>query len=76
MAQSPRLAVLIDAENTTPRIAEGLFGEIARIGEASVRRIYGDFSGTRLRGWAEIMPRFAILPHQNFATTSGKTAPR
>ena len=43
--RSPRLAVLIDADNASPRIADGLFEEIAKIGEASVRRIYGDFSG-------------------------------
>ena len=47
--RSARLAVLIDAENTSARIADGLFDEIAKIGEASVRRIYGDFSGTRLK---------------------------
>ena len=39
-----RFAVLIDAENTSPRIAAGLFDEVAKFGEASVRRIYGDFS--------------------------------
>src|SRR4051812_42665260 len=69
-----RLAVLIDAENTSPRIAEGLFNEIARIGEASVRRIYGDFSGTRLKSWADILARHAINPYQQFAYTSGKNA--
>jgi uncharacterized LabA/DUF88 family protein len=69
-----RLAVLIDAENTSPRIAEGLFTEIARIGEASVRRIYGDFSGTRLKSWADILARYAINPHQQFSYTTGKNA--
>jgi len=43
--RSPRLAVLIDADNTSAKIADGLFEEVAKIGEASVRRIYGDFSG-------------------------------
>ena len=42
--RSPRLAVLIDADNASAKIADGLFEEIAKIGEASVRRIYGDFS--------------------------------
>ncbi len=70
----PRLAVLIDADNTTPRLVDGLFEEIAKLGEASVRRIYGDFSGTRLKGWADVMPRHAILPYQNFANTTGKNA--
>jgi hypothetical protein len=71
---SHRLAVLIDADNASPRIADGLFEEIARIGDASVRRIYGDFSGTRLKSWADILAKHAILPHQNFANTTGKNA--
>jgi uncharacterized LabA/DUF88 family protein len=73
-ARTPRLAVLIDADNTSARIAPGLFEEIAKIGEASVRRIYGDFSGTRLRAWADVLSTHAIMPHQNFAYTSGKNA--
>jgi hypothetical protein len=72
--RSARLAVLIDAENTSARIADGLFDEIAKIGEASVRRIYGDFSGQRLKSWADILAQHAIIPHQNFAYTAGKNA--
>lgn len=70
----PKLAVLIDAENAPARIAAGLFIEIAVIGEASVRRIYGDFSGSRLKRWVEVSATHAILPHQNFANISGKNA--
>jgi len=69
-----RLAILIDADNASPRMAAGLFEEVAAIGEASVRRIYGDFSGTRLKGWAEVLSTYAIIPHQNFANTTGKNA--
>jgi hypothetical protein len=72
--RTPRLAVLIDADNASPRIAPGLFEEIAKIGEASVRRIYGDFSGMRLKGWADVLATHAIMPHQNFAYTTGKNA--
>jgi len=71
---SCELAVLIDADNATPQITAGLFEEVAKIGEASVRRIYGDFTGTRLKGWAEIAPLHACLPHQNLANTVGKNA--
>ena len=74
VARSRRFAVLIDADNTSPRIATGLFEEIARFGEATVRRIYGDFSSTRLRSWSEILQRFAIDPYQQFAYTSEKNA--
>ncbi|GEO19194.1 hypothetical protein MAE02_68900 [Microvirga aerophila] len=69
---SARLAVLIDADNASPRIADGLFEEIAKIGEASVRRIYGDFSGPRLKPWADILAKHAIIPQQQFAYTTGK----
>jgi hypothetical protein len=72
--RSPRLAVLIDADNTSPRIAAGLFEEVAKMGEASVRRIYGDFSSTRLKSWADLLNRYAIVPQQNFAYTTGKNA--
>ena len=73
-ARSARLAVLIDADNASPRIADGLFEEIAKIGEASVRRIYGDFSGQRLKAWAEVLSKYAIIPHQQFAHVVGKNA--
>ena len=69
-----RLAVLIDADNASPKIAAGLFEEIATIGEARVRRIYGHVFGTRLRGWSELLSAHAIMPHQNFAGTVGKNA--
>jgi uncharacterized LabA/DUF88 family protein len=72
--RSRRFAVLIDADNTSPRIAAGLFEEIAKFGEATVRRIYGDFSSARLRSWSEILQRFAIDPYQQFAYTAGKNA--
>lgn len=72
--RSARLAVLIDAENTSSEVAEGLFAEIAAIGEASVRRIYGDFSGPRLKRWVDKLSALAIMPHQNFAYTTGKNA--
>ena len=69
-----RFAVLIDADNTSPRIVAGLFEEIAKFGEASVRRIYGDFSSPRLRSWSDILQKYAIDPYQQFAYTSGKNA--
>ena len=70
----PRFAILIDADNTSPQIAEGLFEEVAKFGEASVRRIYGDFSNQQLKSWAEILQKHAIDPYQQFAYTTGKNA--
>lgn len=70
----PRLAVLIDADNASAKIADGLFEEIAKIGEASVRRIYGDFSSSRSKAWTDILAKHAIVPQQQFAYTAGKNA--
>lgn len=39
----PRIAVLIDAENVSPQIVDALFLQIGRLGEAVIRRAYGDF---------------------------------
>jgi hypothetical protein len=72
--KTQRLAVLIDADNASAKIVDGLFEEIATIGEASVRRIYGDFSGTRSKGWADVLAKYAIIPQQQFAYTTGKNA--
>jgi uncharacterized LabA/DUF88 family protein len=73
-SRSPRLAVLIDADNAPAKIASKLFEEIAKIGEASARRIYGDFSSPRLKPWADILAHHAIIPQQQFAYTAGKNA--
>ena len=72
--RSPRLAVLIDADNASAKIADGLFEEIAKIGEASVRRIYGDFSSPHSKAWENQLAKHAIIPQQQFAYTKGKNA--
>jgi uncharacterized LabA/DUF88 family protein len=72
--RSPRLAVLIDADNASAKIVDRLFEEIAEIGEASVRRIYGDFSSSRSKAWADVLSKHAIIPQQQFAYTTGKNA--
>ena len=70
----PRLAVLIDADNTSPKVADGLFDEVAKIGEASLRRIYGDFSKGQQAGWERVLQKHAILAQQQFAYTTGKNS--
>ncbi|MFW8636882.1 NYN domain-containing protein [Cribrihabitans pelagius] len=78
MAQAPKsplLAVLIDADNISAKFAEAMFEEIASFGEASIRRIYGDFAGGGPQGWnKDKLANLAIVPHQQFAHTTGKNA--
>lgn len=71
-----RLAVLIDADNTFKviDIIDELFEEISKFGEASVRRIYGDWTQNQMSKWKEILPKHAIQPIQQYANTKGKNA--
>jgi uncharacterized LabA/DUF88 family protein len=69
-----KLAVLIDADNAQPSIVEGLLAEIAKYGTANVKRIYGDWTGSHLRGWKEVLLLYSIQPIQQFRYTIGKNA--
>lgn len=68
-----KLAVLIDADNTSADIIEPLLAEIAKYGISSVKRIYGDWSNG-LNKWKEALLPHAIIPVQQFAYTKGKNA--
>jgi uncharacterized LabA/DUF88 family protein len=72
--KTERLAVLIDADNTQPSIVEGLLAEVAKYGTSSVKRIYGDWTSTALRGWKEVLLEHSIQPIQQFGYTKGKNA--
>ncbi len=69
-----RLAVLIDADNAQAAVIEGILGEVARFGEASVKRIYGDFTSPNSSSWKKVLQKYAIKPVQQFAYTTGKNA--
>ncbi len=69
-----RLAVLIDADNASPAVIEGVLAEVARFGVASVRRLYGDWTSTRHAGWKKVLLEYSLAPVQQFAYTTGKNA--
>lgn len=69
-----RLAVLIDADNAQASVIDALLAEVASHGEATVRRIYGDFTSPSSAQWKKVLHRHAIKPVQQFAYTSGKNA--
>jgi uncharacterized LabA/DUF88 family protein len=72
--RAPRLCVLIDADNVPASYAGAIFEEIASLGEASVRRIYGDWSAQRLAGWAKRVAELGLVADQQFSNTKGKNA--
>jgi len=69
-----RLAVLIDADNTSPKHASALFDELASFGVATVKRAYGDWTTSNLSGWKKELNQHAIAPKQQFAYTTGKNS--
>jgi uncharacterized LabA/DUF88 family protein len=72
--ERPLLCVLIDADNTSPRHAGAIFEEIAGLGEASVRRAYGDFTSQQMAGWNKVQAEHGIVPSHSPAYTVGKNS--
>jgi uncharacterized LabA/DUF88 family protein len=69
-----RLAVLIDADNARAARISAILAEVATYGTAHVKRAYGDWTGTNLRGWKQLLLTLSIQPVQQFAYTTGKNA--
>lgn len=71
---SKKLAVLIDADNAQASLCNELFSEISKYGLANVKRAYGDWTTTNLKGWKEHLHKHAIQPIQQFSYTTGKNS--
>lgn len=68
-----RLAVLIDADNASARDIEAILEEVVKFGDATVKRIYGNFVGQNGQ-WKQVINDFAIKPMQQFAFATGKNS--
>jgi len=69
-----RLAVLIDADNASVNVIGDILAEVSKLGTATVRRIYGDFTSSNLQSWGKILAEYAIQPIQQYRNTTGKNA--
>ncbi|MGE4448900.1 MAG: NYN domain-containing protein [Azospira sp.] len=69
-----KLAVLIDADNSSASLINELLAEISRYGVASIKRAYGDWTTTNLKSWKEVLHKLAIQPIQQFSYTNGKNS--
>lgn len=72
--RASRLAILIDADNSNPDKLPDLLAEIAKYGNASVRRIYGNWTSGQLGNWKNCLLRHSVQPIQQFNYTTGKNA--
>jgi hypothetical protein len=68
------LAVLIDADNVSAGDAAAIMNEIAGLGEAGLRRVYGDWSSNSLSGWHDQARDLGLVMYQQSANTKGKNA--
>lgn len=69
-----RFAVLIDADNVSPKYIKYIMDEVSDMGIATYKRIYGDWTDTTKRGWKDVMLEWSINPIQQYSYTFGKNA--
>ncbi len=69
-----RIAMLIDGDNAQPRLIENILAETGKYGIVTIRRIYGDWTTSNMKGWKDKLNENAIQPIQQFRYTIGKNA--
>lgn len=68
------IALLIDADNTTPAGIDPVLTVMAELGQVNIRRAYGNFAKQGLSKWDKITNKFGIRPQQQFDISKGKNA--
>ena len=74
MNGKPRVALLIDADNSPASKIGLILNELSTFGETNVRRAYGNWKKNELKGWEEQLHEHAIRPMQQFDYSKGKNA--
>lgn len=74
METDKKFALLIDADNISPKYIDIILTETVNYGIASVRRIYGDWTDTSKHSWKECLLRNSLTPIQQYSYTFGKNA--
>ncbi|WP_167608393.1 NYN domain-containing protein [Maribellus sediminis] len=69
-----KLAVLIDGDNIPSAYVKEMMEEIAKYGNPTIKRIYGDWTKPFLAKWKNLLLENAITPIQQYGYTSGKNA--
>lgn len=68
------LAVLIDGDNIPSIYVKDMMEEIAKYGNPTIKRIYGDWTNPKLNKWKNVLLENAISPVQQYSYTRGKNA--
>ncbi len=70
----PLYAVLIDADNVPAKFADAILKEVTSFAEPALRKVYGDWSGTKLNGWKKVLSEHGLVAYQETANTTQKNA--
>ncbi|QWT17107.1 NYN domain-containing protein [Collinsella sp. zg1085] len=70
----PRYAILIDADNISEKYVSIILDEVNNVGIATYKRIYGDWTSTRMTSWKTCLLNHSITPIQQYSYTYGKNA--
>ena len=74
MENDIKLAVLIDGDNIPSAYVKEMMEEIAKYGNPTIKRIYGDWTKPILVKWKNLLLENAITPIQQYGYTQGKNA--
>lgn len=74
MQKDIKIAVLIDADNVPSQPVKEMMEEIAKYGNPTIKRIYGDWTKPQLGKWKNVLLENAINPIQQYSYTTGKNA--
>lgn len=74
MDKDLNLAVLIDGDNIPSKYVKEMLEEIAKYGNPSIKRIYGDWTKPSLTKWKDVLLKNAITPIQQYGYTTGKNS--
>ncbi len=69
-----KLAVLIDGDNIPSAYVKEMMEEIAKYGNPTIKRIYGDWTNPTLTKWKNVLLENAIIPIQQYSYTTGKNS--
>ena len=72
--EDKKFAILIDGDNTSSKYIKTIIDEVAKIGDATYKRIYGDWTKPDLDSWKKILLKYSITPMQQYSYTTGKNA--
>jgi len=72
--KQPRIALLIDADNSPASKIDVILAELAKVGVTNIRRAYGNWKKDGLKGWEAVLHEYAIRPIQLFDYSKGKNA--